>query len=170
MATKEQINDLIDTLNEESYMDGYHQGFDEAWNESRDKGFDEGFEEADEQNANKIVELQEELDMMHEQIETSYNEGFEDGEDEERAVHERLLWEEINDAIPKAYAEGYKLIVKVKLVVVNLLKHGLATKVVHLILLTGSLQRQEHLRKLKILGLLLRLITLGMIDTVLRSV
>ena len=106
MATKEQINDLIDTLNDESYMDGYHQGFDEAWDESRNKGFDEGFEEADEQNANKIIELQEELDMMHEQIETSYNEGFEDGEDEERAIHERLLWEEINDAIPQAYAEG----------------------------------------------------------------
>ncbi len=109
-----QIQGIIEDLIEMNNMDGYHAGYDEAWDEARSKGFDEGFEEADEQNSKyilerdeKIVSLEEELEMMHERSETSYNEGFEDGEDEERAVHDRLRWEEVSDAIPNAYAEGF---------------------------------------------------------------
>ena len=35
------IDDMIETADQE----GYHRGYDEAWDEARDKGFDEGFDE-----------------------------------------------------------------------------------------------------------------------------
>ena len=36
------IDDMIETADQE----GYHRGYDEAWDEARDKGFDEGFDAA----------------------------------------------------------------------------------------------------------------------------
>ena len=106
MTNNETILNKVDIAINDAWEEGFSMGIDSIYDEARDEGFNMGFDESDEQNAkiiddleNQITDLELENIMLQEEVETTYNEGFEDGADEQKAISERLRWEEIDDAV-----------------------------------------------------------------------